>query len=1115
MPQFPLFRQQQVNTEDSPEQEWTPPDYAQPVAESKTGSWAPPSYAGKPIKIETAHDKAKKNVTFFGSLKSAVDETKRTPLAKSVGQFVEGVSAVPKSMYDTVRKTGTEAASQIRSGDIHGAFDTVTSPLMGGINAVNKMLEDKAYGRDTQLPVKSDAKHEIASQLTGAVGLPWDEISTAYKEGNYSKLAGMGLTAAAITGLAHYVGSEKAPATAPERGTPIRQADRRALSLKDTTPQQDNVAIALTKDNVPRTPANISTETGIPKASIRRTISEIKKKTSPQETPKTTEDATTTEPTGLTDFIKQNPTAKMSEIEQFIKSVDESNKRPPPPPSGAMIGLKEEGAGPEASDWNRKHVVLPKEPSIKQPLVNPFEKQPDVKPTAKFAFHQDNFEGGSFPMYNIEGGVADKSTVTAETLTKEGIDIPPTPQSDLPVRPPGPWDKNVSQETPQTPAIKASEPIKRDILKDYTGEKFNEDSYNKARERLNMGLDNPAAEPAQKTDFVNPFEKAKTEAAANEWKAPDYAKPAEEAQPTAETAHPLSGDNTVELQGGLGGFKPSNRELNPSTGPYGAALDKLFNSMGDISEKRVQQDALNKVERARRFAAFSGVKDVGVSGAAQSLSKLKGEFEKVDFDKVKMTPPQVDSLFTAVKRANITPGEKARGYTTLFKIFNGDLPQRNELSVLDSVFGNNFSNRIVEMHGGIGAVGMKLSKLNSTAKSMENSISLAAPLRHGLALSYRKEFYPAYRDMFKFFANKETFQASMQAIEEHPDYMKYREAGGFFAKSGSLLNSEEDFLNSYVGDLPKFTGIPQTVAASQRAYVGFLNKLRFDTYKAMTQRAEDLGNSLFTEVKDKDGNVSHVASKEARAITTYINTATGRGNLGVLNKITNEMNMLFFSPRMVASRFQMFNPKLYTNLPKGMRLEGMKSLLAVASLGTIVNTLGLLGGAKVSNNILSTDFMKSRFGDHVIDPWGSFQQIIVGTARFLAGKTDSSMPTSRLAIAGRFLANKESPAASLVHTMLTAKAFTGDSNDPKTAGNLTTEYGQKTSVQTEVMKRYAPIFVQDLADLIASEPDWSENIGLTAAMSAASLAGMAQDYPEKKHGLSLGKMRLGKVSSLK
>jgi len=327
-----------------------------------------------------------------------------------------------------------------------------------------------------------------------------------------------------------------------------------------------------------------------------------------------------------------------------------------------------------------------------------------------------------------------------------------------------------------------------------------------------------------------------------------------------------------------------------------------------------------------------------------------------------MTKPQVDSLFTAVKRANITAGEKARGYTTLFKLFNGELPQRNELALLDDVFGNNFANKITELHGGFGAVSMKLSKVANTMKSMMSSVDLSAPLRQGIGLVTRKEFYPAFRDMFKFFGDKEFYKESMNAIHEHPNYLLGRESGLFIAEPGSLQDAEEAFLNSYVGQVP---GVSHLVAASDRAYTGFLNKLRADTFDSMIKRAGELGIDV--------GDEAAGASKEAKAIARFINTATGRGDMGRLNKLTNELNVALWSPRLIASRIQMLtNPKIYTDLPKGMRLEGLKSLFGIAALGVATDTLAhYAGGAKVSTNILSTDFGKSRFsGDQVLDPWG-------------------------------------------------------------------------------------------------------------------------------------------------
>ncbi len=523
------------------------------------------------------------------------------------------------------------------------------------------------------------------------------------------------------------------------------------------------------------------------------------------------------------------------------------------------------------------------------------------------------------------------------------------------------------------------------------------------------------------------------------------------------------------------------------------ALDKLFNAMGSIKEKNVQQETINKAERAKRFAAFSDVKGEGVDWARKALSTMKGQFDKVEpGERLQLKPEETNSLFTAVKQARITEGEKLRGITALFKIMNGEsIPARNELRILDDVFGNGFADRITELHGGIGAVGLKLSKLANTMKSMQNSISLAAPLRHGIGLVARKEFYPAFGDMFKFFANKSYYDAGMKAIEERPNYLLGRESGLFLSKPNSLQNAEEEFLNSYVGSIP---GVRDVVGASQRAYTGFLNKLRADTFDSMVKQAKSLGFESSTKVGDQ-----FVPTKEAEAISKFINNATGRGSLGSLNKMTNELNLLLWSPRMISSRINMLaNPKIYMDLPKGMRLEGIKSLLGIAALGTAIDTLAAYGGAKVSTNILSTDAAKARFGTKLIDPWGGFQQYIVAAARFLAGKTDSAQPTSRLEIGGRFLANKESPAASLAHQLLTAKKFTGKSDDPATAGNFTDQYGNKTNIQSEIGKRFLPIFVEDLMDLSKSEPGFADNIGLNSAMGAASLTGMAQNYPEKK-----------------
>jgi hypothetical protein len=1088
------FRTPQSADGDPPEQEWSPPDYFKP-SEDSGEEWIPPDY-----------------------FKASSEEVVKKP---SVFKRADRID--PKT--DIIHR-GLDAASKFL--DEHPKIREIGRNLL-------EVPHDKNYPLVGQELAKIPQAEKIGEYIKNK-GINTGNYWGGFAGSVLGDLVNAPLDprAMAVKDVPGIEPSIRQPAAAEE--LPIRRNVRTDLTkrpIKDTTPQQDAVAIAQTRDSIPRTAKNISDETGIPQPSVRRTMSELEKKsTTDQERLSISKKIFADEvPVKQADKLAKDPYEFAGESIRQPEAVHRDfgyGEIPPEgsipptdiPPQAASIEqppIKQEAKPPVS--WNpfdKRNSTITPEQSIAEDKPLP-TRSPNLDP--------NRFDIGTEAPKPQFKSTEDQLYEIARNKHKMGQDLPNgiRPSEESQIKQPTAKFMYDWPEVGKQYDIDDPSGVTGGLHKSTVGE----DTLKR------LGIDIPEATEEAQTESL----KAKADAEARwketkssvdkEWKPPEYFKPVEEEKPFqsgqfskyeegqkfANEISPKTSEETTkidesqpqtditELHGGLGGIKPSSRVLEPNSGPYGRALDSLFQSMGNIKEARVSQDIINKTERAKRFAKFTSVKEEGVIGAAKSLSAMKGEFEKVDLDKLKMTQPQVDSLFTAVKRAKITEGEKLRGYTALFKLFNGEgVPQRNELAILDQVFGNGFADKITEMHGGIGAVGLKISKLANTMKSMENAMSLAAPLRHGAGLMTHKEFYPAFRDMFKFFANKEFYNTSMQAIEENPNYMKFREAGGFISKPNSLMNSEEEFLNSYVGNLPKASGIPQIVGASQRAYMGFLNKLRFDVANSMYKKAESLGNTMFTEIKNKSGEITYVPSKEATAIAKFINNATGRGDLGSLNKMTNELNLLLWSPRMISSRINMFaNPKIYMDLPKGMRREGLKTLLGVASMSTIVNTLGYLGGAKIGTNILSTDFMKSRFpGNKVVDPNAGLQQFVVAAARFLQGKTDSATPTSRLEIAGRFAANKESPAASLAHVLLTAKKFTGQSDDPATAGNFTTQYGQKSSIQSEIGKRFLPIFVQDIQDLMSTEPDWSKDIGLDVAMGAASLAGMSQSYPEPK-----------------
>lgn len=590
-------------------------------------------------------------------------------------------------------------------------------------------------------------------------------------------------------------------------------------------------------------------------------------------------------------------------------------------------------------------------------------------------------------------------------------------------------------------------------------------------------------------------------------------------------------DNIIEMQGGLwspGGLGGGGKRLPPRTGPLGPTIDKLMDSLQSSKGLRTKQEGLYKQEQARRFAASAGVKEGGREGAARSLGKMKGEYDKINRSPLQLEDTDVDKLFDGIKSANITEPEKVRSRVALFKILEGgEVPQRNELSLLNDVFGKGFADQIIELHGGLNATGIKLAKTANTMKALSSSVDLSAPLRQGAGLIHRKEWANASKEMFKYLGNKEYYNSAMQSIENRPNYLLGRESGLFLSKSDDVLNAEEAFAHNYVHNLPK--PLREVVGGSERAYTGFLNKLRSDTFDSMIKQAEGLGHKAFTAVKDAEGNITRTPTDSTRAISKYINYATGRGGLGRLEKFAPELNTVLWSPRLITSRLGLLtNPKLFMDLPKGMRLETLKSLVGIAALGATTGTLGTLAGGRVlghplddkdmnwfskpkrgerligaNSDVLSADFGKVRFGNKTLDPWGGFQQPIVAMARMLAGRTNNRTQNP-LQTAGNFLANKESPMTGLVHDLLTAKEFTGkgmdtDMSKPGTIGAYTDQYGNKKTIPKEILLRFTPMLLQDLTDLATSDPGFAEATGLNIALGTAAGLGMgSQTYEEKK-----------------
>jgi hypothetical protein len=491
-------------------------------------------------------------------------------------------------------------------------------------------------------------------------------------------------------------------------------------------------------------------------------------------------------------------------------------------------------------------------------------------------------------------------------------------------------------------------------------------------------------------------------------------------------------------------------------------VKKLIGALKEAKDVRSKQETLHAEGRAKQFAKMKGAQAMttGEKGFYAELGALKGELPKVEFETIrgKIGQADIDSLFNMIKESpKIGEWEKINARTGLAKMFGaegGRVPTEGELSLLNEVFGQEFTKSILEkrtLFQKMYDVGIEIANI---PRSLMASFDLSAPGRQGIFLIGRqKQFSPAFKEMFKQFKSESAFRNIQDAIITHPDYMLSRDSRLALTDVGVILgNREERFLSSWAEKIP-FVG--KGVRASNRAYVGFLNKLRFDTFVDMLNKAEILG---LDPRKDRD---------ISKAIADFINNATGRGTLPKsFERSALILNSLFFSPRLLFSRLNLLNPISYIKQEPFVRKEAFKSLFSFLGLGLSVLTLAKLSGAEVGSDPRSANFGKVKMGNTRFDMWGGFQPLVRATAQLITGKYISSTtgkemtlgegykPMTRLDIVQRFLEGKLAPIPSFVITLLKQQD----------------QAGEPVNVLKEIAERFVPMAMQDMYDLSQENP---------------------------------------------
>jgi hypothetical protein len=320
---------------------------------------------------------------------------------------------------------------------------------------------------------------------------------------------------------------------------------------------------------------------------------------------------------------------------------------------------------------------------------------------------------------------------------------------------------------------------------------------------------------------------------------------------------------------------------------------------------------------------------------------------------------------------------------------------------------------------GISRVGKLTEKTISVASDVVNSqravitaYDLSAPFRQGgiLSLSHPLRATRAYVNMLRAAKSERAAKAIADGIKARRYYELYEGSGLYLAEAGE--GSEEVFKAIFAKKIPG-------VNMSERAYNAYLNTLRADSFDSLLEalkassnkQALKAGNAAYekyvsglsdegfssidealSSVKSAQKNIADeivknsVSQKELEAIANYVNVATGRGDIGSLQKYAEELSTVFFAPKLTASRWQFLvgQPLAAGSARTRMIIAGEYGKY-IAGLGTLYG-LAQLSGAEVSWDMRSNDFGVIRYGQNRINPLSGLGKHAIFAGRIISGQ---------------------------------------------------------------------------------------------------------------------------------
>lgn len=475
-------------------------------------------------------------------------------------------------------------------------------------------------------------------------------------------------------------------------------------------------------------------------------------------------------------------------------------------------------------------------------------------------------------------------------------------------------------------------------------------------------------------------------------------------------------------------------------------------ALGGAASARARQESLRSEERARRAGEAEQAlqAEAGQAGHYAALHRLRGELPKLQFGGFEnFDQESIDALFDHIgTHPYLRTFEKIRAQNALLGVLNGRVPTRSELRLMETVFGKDTARNIkdsVPWHKKAQHLGYELWNV---PRSLMASFDLSAPFRQGLVtgVRYPRIFFRNFGAMIRAFGSEKVYTSIMEDIATRPTFGMMQQAKLALTDLENLDKREELFLSNLSEHIPV---VGRGVRASGRAYTGFLNKTRADVFDHLLKVADQQGINVNDD-------------KFLTSLGRFINSATGRGDLGMMEKHALALNAMFFSPRLLYSRLNFMNPVYYARLDPFARKEALRSFRNLLGAIGLFLYMAKLGGASVNLDPRNADFAKIKIGNTRIDILGGFQQPVRLMAQMFSGKVVSSTTgktltlgpegpghLSRRDILQRFVETKLAPTPSLVNDWFKGTDFAG----------------QPFSWKRAALQRLTPLLAQDAYDL--------------------------------------------------